>query len=280
MVTRIQLRRDTAANWTTVNPVLALGEPGFETDTKKAKTGDGVTAWATLPYEPSLEAGKVPEAEIPSRLSVASLDGAYANKPSPIADGQILVWDAATAEFKAVSRTPANTLITGSYAVLNPGATGSSLAFTAGTVYLTPVYLPNALPVSELWTWCVTAVAATTVELGYYTNSASGVFTRKLIFGSVDTATTGAKILAGTWILPAGFLWFAFLPLGGAPVLRGTMSTPAIPPPHQVTSGNTTPFDDVKVLTGPASQTALPASLTSSGPDGGGAPVRFAVKVA
>lgn len=31
----IQLRRDTAANWTNANPVLADGELGFETDTKK-----------------------------------------------------------------------------------------------------------------------------------------------------------------------------------------------------------------------------------------------------
>lgn len=50
MATRIQLRRDTAANWTAANPVLAQGEEGHETDTGKRKVGDGVTAWAGLPY--------------------------------------------------------------------------------------------------------------------------------------------------------------------------------------------------------------------------------------
>lgn len=46
----IQLRRDTAANWTTANPVLGSGQPGIETDTGKWKVGDGVTAWASLAY--------------------------------------------------------------------------------------------------------------------------------------------------------------------------------------------------------------------------------------
>jgi hypothetical protein len=50
MTTRIQLRRDTALRWTSVNPVLAAGEPAFESDTGKVKVGDGITAWASLPY--------------------------------------------------------------------------------------------------------------------------------------------------------------------------------------------------------------------------------------
>jgi hypothetical protein len=46
----IQIRRDTAANWTSVNPILAQGEMGYETDNKKIKFGDGVTAWSSLAY--------------------------------------------------------------------------------------------------------------------------------------------------------------------------------------------------------------------------------------
>lgn len=47
---KILLRRDTAVNWQSVNPVLAEGEIGIETDTMKAKLGDGVTAWNDLAY--------------------------------------------------------------------------------------------------------------------------------------------------------------------------------------------------------------------------------------
>lgn len=50
MSTTIQLRGDTAANWTAVNPVLHSREVGIEIDTSKAKFGDGVTAWNALAY--------------------------------------------------------------------------------------------------------------------------------------------------------------------------------------------------------------------------------------
>lgn len=50
MANRIQLRRDTAANWTLANPTLAQGEIGYEIDTSKAKAGDGSTAWNSLDY--------------------------------------------------------------------------------------------------------------------------------------------------------------------------------------------------------------------------------------
>lgn len=46
----IRIRRDTAANWTAANPVLALGELAAETDTLKLKLGDGATAWNALGY--------------------------------------------------------------------------------------------------------------------------------------------------------------------------------------------------------------------------------------
>lgn len=49
-IVQIQIRRDTAADWTTNNPVLAEGEPGYETDTGKIKYGDGSTAWNSLAY--------------------------------------------------------------------------------------------------------------------------------------------------------------------------------------------------------------------------------------
>lgn len=50
MATQIKLRRDLAANWTSSNPILGSGEPGFETDTGKLKIGDGSTNWNALGY--------------------------------------------------------------------------------------------------------------------------------------------------------------------------------------------------------------------------------------
>lgn len=50
MATRIKLRRDTTANWMSVNPILANGEVGIEADTRRVKIGDGATAWNDLKY--------------------------------------------------------------------------------------------------------------------------------------------------------------------------------------------------------------------------------------
>lgn len=46
----IQIRRGTAAAWTSANPILAEGEFGVETDTLQFKIGNGTGAWSTLGY--------------------------------------------------------------------------------------------------------------------------------------------------------------------------------------------------------------------------------------
>ena len=50
VVTQIQVRRGNASQWTSTNPTLAAGEWGFETDTGKAKIGNGSTNWTGLSY--------------------------------------------------------------------------------------------------------------------------------------------------------------------------------------------------------------------------------------
>ena len=47
---RIQLRNDTAENWTSANPILRKGEMGVEIDTRKIKIGNGTDHWTTLEY--------------------------------------------------------------------------------------------------------------------------------------------------------------------------------------------------------------------------------------
>lgn len=73
----IQLRRDTAANWTSANPVLASGQPGVETDTIKIKIGDGATAWNALGY---LSA---------SVASIVGITGTKAQFDAAVTDGDI-----------------------------------------------------------------------------------------------------------------------------------------------------------------------------------------------
>jgi len=59
LTAKIQLRRDTAANWATNDPILAAGEVAFtsdvfytSTDQQRFKIGDGVQTWSQLDYVP------------------------------------------------------------------------------------------------------------------------------------------------------------------------------------------------------------------------------------
>jgi hypothetical protein len=50
MAYRIQFRRDTTANWTSINPILLQGEFAYSLDTGFAKIGDGSSTWSQLTY--------------------------------------------------------------------------------------------------------------------------------------------------------------------------------------------------------------------------------------
>ncbi len=76
MPIRIQLRRGTAAQWNSFNPVLAQGEMGLEIDTGKFKFGDGATAWVSLNY--------------PASQYLLGLNDVQAISPD---DGAVLVYD-------------------------------------------------------------------------------------------------------------------------------------------------------------------------------------------
>lgn len=47
---RLLVRRDTAANWSSANPILLEGEMGYETDTGRLKIGGRNLPWNSLPY--------------------------------------------------------------------------------------------------------------------------------------------------------------------------------------------------------------------------------------
>lgn len=78
---RFLVRGGTAANLAAVNEVPKQRELVYETDTGRAKLGDGVSAWLELPY---------------SALGFFDL--------TDLADGSILAWDEALGRFKAVAQ--------------------------------------------------------------------------------------------------------------------------------------------------------------------------------
>jgi hypothetical protein len=75
VVTQIQIRRGTAAQWTSANPTLASGEWGYETDTNKAKIGNGSTAWNSLAYIITGAVGTVTSITAGTGLSGGTITG-------------------------------------------------------------------------------------------------------------------------------------------------------------------------------------------------------------
>jgi len=95
---QIQFRRDTAANWTSANPVLAQGELGLETDTARYKIGDGSTAWASLSYS-SLPSNAIDTNTINAKgdLLVGTADNTVARLAVGATANFVLMVDSSTA---------------------------------------------------------------------------------------------------------------------------------------------------------------------------------------
>jgi hypothetical protein len=147
VVTQIQVRRGTAAQWTSANPTLASGEWGFESDTGKVKIGDGTTAWNSEPY---IGAGTVTSVTAGTGLSggtitgsgtiaidstVATLTGTQTLTNKTLTNPKInLAFDAETASYTAVLANNGQ-VVTMNNASANTFSipTNASVAFPIGT---------------------------------------------------------------------------------------------------------------------------------------------------
>lgn len=87
---RFQLRRGTTAQWTTANPVLAKGEPGWNETTGEFKIGDGVQTWTDLPTvtgEGGGSGGSVSWGDVASKPAVIAAGATQAEARSAIGAG-------------------------------------------------------------------------------------------------------------------------------------------------------------------------------------------------
>lgn len=109
---KFQLRRDTAANWTSINPTLGSGEPALETDTRRQKIGDGSTAWTDLPY--------IPDGTVRS-VSAASSSAGFSLSGGPITQAGEIIFAVTSPSDARVS------LGLGSVATLNTGTSGATV---------------------------------------------------------------------------------------------------------------------------------------------------------
>ena len=140
MATKIQLRRDSTANWTTADPTLASGEIGFETDSGKIKLGDGTSVWTALAYL----AGDLP-ANAALLDAVQSWTRQQNFTATNLTSGAAIAWDldlnqvaTVVLDQNAALANPANARNGGTYIVIvKQDATGSR-TLTFGTSYKFP----------------------------------------------------------------------------------------------------------------------------------------------
>lgn len=45
---RLMFRNDTSENWNKYNPILRVGEIGYDSTSRILKIGDGITSWKNL----------------------------------------------------------------------------------------------------------------------------------------------------------------------------------------------------------------------------------------
>ena len=177
MADKIQIRRDTAANWTSANPTLAQGELGLETDTSKIKAGTGSTAWTSLGYY-TLGVSGVPAASITGTISQSQLAAEAVNEAkmqvsNAPTNGYMLTAQSgntggltwAAAPTSSTDHGAVGTYIIGrpaNYTNYAPGATASSLKVTSifrnnqasyGTLYDNVAWDTNVTPTSVSGTW-------------------------------------------------------------------------------------------------------------------------------
>lgn len=190
MIVTFRIRRDTAANWAAVNPILALGEPGLETDTRRVKYGDGVRAWVDLGYSTAAPISFGDLTTHPTTLAGYGITDAQPqdNDLAALAANSVNGLWARTGDGTGAARTLLGTA--GQITVTNGSGAGGNPTFSLAN----PLLLTNATYAGNISYLASVGDAIQRLRIGHY-DSGSVAF---------PTGQVAAQILAGVTQLDIG----------------------------------------------------------------------------
>lgn len=206
MTTLIQFRRDTAANWTSANPVLASGELGLVTDTGAYRIGDGVTAWNSLPavgLAPELGVLTLTKQSEPSSVDtdkMALYAGSLSGRMLPRVTGPSGL---GTFLQPLLARNKVGYWCPPGNATIVPGVLGYTAPTAVGTATSRVVAITNTFTRMRRLGFVSAATAGSLVSLrvaaGQVTTGGDGGgFSKVIRFGVSDTVlVTGARMFVG-----------------------------------------------------------------------------------
>lgn len=219
MALRIQLRRDTAANWVSNNPILLSGELGIETDTLKFKIGNGsrwnsITSYALKLGEANGVAtlnssGKIPTSQLPDSISASvDLNGAIAAlTTNSIAEGSTNKYftnqRAIDAAALAISSAIATEIINRNNAIATQATATTAAIATAKTQAITTAADDASAKVIAAKAEINTSIQSNTVSVNSYTDAkiATEVTNRN---NAISTAVSGLSSGGGSSTITLG----------------------------------------------------------------------------
>jgi hypothetical protein len=198
---KVRLRRSTLAEWTEVNPVLLLGEAGYESDTRLMRVGDGTTAFLSLPHV------KAAAESIIAKVTVADQAARYALTLQQVQNGDYVFQTDTSVLYEVTDQTALNgaggytALATVTAAAISDSTAAGRALLTAadaaeqrtliGAVYPTMLFPSGQNIIGDI-----------------PTDWGNGTHDTTLIFGNAVTAIGGAVFnycasLTGTLIIPS-----------------------------------------------------------------------------
>jgi hypothetical protein len=168
--------------------------------------------------------------------------------------------------------------VAGNWVVLNPGAVTVHTLHTNGTLYLTPFWLPEDLPITQLGIHNNGDAGSTSLKLAIFDN-VDNTFTKIVDVPNIDLANSGPKTVALVQTLTKGIHWLGYMVVGTATTqLFVTDNTPLIPGPMPVGPNFSANINGRRIAAA-TGLTSIPASLTSTMLMDNNHPLRVMLKV-